>query len=184
MKDEIWALVIETKKPLIEGYAHTIENDFIKILVTSVSKTQADSFVWAVDNHLGLWITSNNVGCLIDMLMTHTAYFEKFLFLKGNNAINQLMNIAHGLDWKDCSMPDKLRTFHEAYTLVYKKNYQVTLLSHAIEHCLEALNNHPFIEGAQNAWIFPNQILLGKKEEMHGGLQILCKELFYRFCLN
>jgi len=179
--DEIIALEIEIDMQ----YDHQeffFTDDILNTIQLELKEIYSEVFIWAVENHLSVWIVGNDPTYLVKSFTPYRNHFTKMLVWEAFAANNHFNTILECNCWSNCSALSKAKSFNDGYEAARKTNSLGPTLLPLINEGLHALREHAFILGARNAWQYSEA---SKKDIVSDSVfRLKAKDLFYRISVN
>lgn len=184
MKSAAIALSIEIKDSKNNNDKFHFNDIMLQAVLSGLSIVYSEVFIWQTGNHLAVWVVGDNTDLLLQSFTHHRIHYKKIQLLEGTPAQDLLEQIAGGRAWSDCSMTDKLESFHRAYQLSSELDCLGSTLFPMMSKGDSLLRNHSFITGAVNSWTFGNKKGTEADSLLSEKIQISNSNLFYRFSVN
>lgn len=184
MRPEAIALSIEIKEPKNKNDRFHFNEVMLHAVLSGLSIVYSEVFIWQTGNHLAVWVVGDNTDLLVQSFTHHRIHYKKIQLLEGEQASQLLNQIAEGKMWNDCSMVEKLESFHKAYQLSTELDCLGSTLFPLMTKGDSILRSHTFITGASNSWSYENKKGNQSNSFLSDRIQISSKDLFYRFCVN
>jgi hypothetical protein len=157
-------------------------DDILNTIQSDLKAIYGEVFIWAVENHLSVWIVGKDSTYLVKSFAPYRDHFTKMLVWEAFAANNHFNTILECNCWNNCSALSKAKSFNNGYEAAIKTSSLGPTLLPLINEGLHVLGEHAFILGARNAWQYS---ATSKGDILSDSIfKLKAKDLFYRISVN